>query len=389
MLMVATVCNMLRDFLLPLAGHLRERGWRVDALARADDTLDECARGFDAVWDIGWTRSPSELRGVREQLRTVRRVVERGRYDLVHVHTPIAGLLARAALRGGHAAERPQVIYTAHGFHFQPGGAPLSNAAYLAAEKLAGRWTDYLVVLNRADEAAARRFRLVPPDQLLRSPGIGIDPERYSAEQVPAADVARVRAELGLCPSDALLLMVAEFTENKRHRDAVHALERLGRDDVHLAIAGRAGPALPGTRRLVADLSLGDRVHLLGFRDDIPALVRASAATVLLSEREGLPRSVMESMALGTPVIATRIRGVVDLLGDDAGVLVGVGRVDEVARAMAWVVDHPDEARELGRRGRARVRDFDERHVLAVHDELYGRALQRRALRRAPAGVPA
>src|SRR4051794_40483765 len=136
MLMVATVCNMLRDFLLPLAAHLRQRGWQVDALARADETLDECARVFDAVWDIGWTRSPAELRGVRGQLRTVRRVVDRGGYDIVHVHTPIAGLLARAALRRGGPG-RPQVIYTAHGFHFQPGGPRLRNAAYLAAEKLA------------------------------------------------------------------------------------------------------------------------------------------------------------------------------------------------------------------------------------------------------------
>jgi glycosyltransferase involved in cell wall biosynthesis len=361
----------------------------VDALARADETRDECTRVFDAVWDIDWTRSPAELRGVRAQLRTVRRVVDRGGYDIVHVHTPIAGLLARAALRGGGPG-RPEVVYTAHGFHFQPGGPRLANAAYLAAEKLAGRWTDDLVVLNRTDEAAAKRFRLVPPGRLLRSPGIGIDLERYRADGVTADEVERVRAELGVRPSDVLFLMVAEFTENKRHRDAVRGLARLGRDDVHLAIAGRDGPALEGTRRLVADLSLSDRVHLVGFRDDIPALVRASAATVLLSEREGLPRSVLESMALATPVIGTRIRGVVDLVDDDSGVLVGVGRVDEIAQAMAWVADHPDDARERGRRGRDRVRDFDERRVIAVHDDLYRRALQRRRGASAtPVAVPA
>ena len=375
LLIVATVYNMIRDFLLPFADHYRELGWRVDALGQRDYTYRECAPAFDRAYAIDWSRHPRRIGNVPRQLRTVRTLVERERYDLVHVHTPVAGLLTRAALHGSRARGAPRVIYTAHGFHFHRAGSPLLNALYIAAEKLAGRWTDYLVVINQADEVAARRFRLVPAGRLLRMPGIGIDLDRYGADGVSAAEVACIRCELGLEPTDGLLLMVAEFTVNKRHRDAVLAFARLGRPDAHLAIAGREGPTLAATRRLVGELGVEGQVHLLGYRNDIPALIRASVATVLVSAREGLPRSVMESLCLGTPVIGTRIRGVGELLNGGSGRLVPVGDVEALHRAMEWTLDHRDAARVAAERGRRRMRLYDVHRVIELHDELYARAL--------------
>jgi glycosyltransferase involved in cell wall biosynthesis len=284
--MVTTVYNMIRDFLLPYAAHYRGRGWLVDALARPDDTYAECGPAFDRAWKIDWSRHPSELRDISVKLRALRAIVEQERYDLVHVHTPIAGLLTRFALRRLRASGAPRVIYTAHGFHFQPSGSRARNGAYLIAEKVAGRWTDELVVINAADEAAARQHRLVPAERLVRMPGIGIDTEHFDPGRVLPEDIARVRAELGLGAADHLVLMIAEFTTNKRHADAVRALARVGRRDVHLAIAGRDGPALAPTRRLIASLGLDDRVHVLGFRPDVPSLIRASTTTLLLSERD-------------------------------------------------------------------------------------------------------
>jgi glycosyltransferase involved in cell wall biosynthesis len=331
---------------------------------------------FDHTWEIGWSRHPSELRDLAGQLSMVRRVVARERYDLVHVHTPVAGLLTRFALRNRQASGRPTVLYTAHGFHFHPSQPWVMNAAYLAAEKVAGRWTDFLVVINEDDEAAARRHALVPHDRLIRTPGIGIDTRHFDPDRVSLQQVAQVRHELGLGPADRLLLMIAEFTTNKRHEDAVRAVARLDRRDTHLAIAGREGPALAPTRRLIKALALEDRIHMLGFRRDIPALIRASRATLLLSNREGLPRSVLESLSLATPVVGTRIRGVTELLAGGVGYLVEVGDVEGATRAIQRLLDHPDDARAAGERGRARVRAYDIRRVIALHDALYDRALR-------------
>jgi glycosyltransferase involved in cell wall biosynthesis len=375
LLIVATVDNFLRDFLLPFARHYRALGWRVDALAARDETYGECAAVFDRVWEIDWTRDPRRLSGLPRWLRRVRGVVGRGHYDIVHVHTPIAALVTRLALRGRDPLVGPKLIYTAHGFHFSGDRMTPGAAAFLVAEKLASRWTDDLVVINRADEIAAERWRLVSADHLHLMPGIGLEVDRYRAGQLAPADVTRARMELGLSADDALFLMIAEFTPNKRHADAILALQRLGRSNVHLAIAGREGPALPAARRLVSECDLDEQVHILGFRDDIPALVRASVATVLVSGREGLPRSVMESLSLGTPVIGTEIRGVSDLLSDGGGLLVKVGDADGIARAMAWMLDHPEQARICGERGSSSVAKYDLRHIIALHDDLYANTL--------------
>src|SRR5579885_3067628 len=75
---------------------------------------------------------------------------------------------------------RPRVIYTAHGFHFYRGGSALRNQVFRSLEKLAGNWTDHLVVLNQEDHEAAVRYRLVPSGQVCLMPGIGVDTAIYS-----------------------------------------------------------------------------------------------------------------------------------------------------------------------------------------------------------------
>jgi glycosyltransferase involved in cell wall biosynthesis len=117
-------------------------------------------------------------------------------------------------------------------------------------------------------------------------------------------------------------------------------------------------------------------VHFLGFRRDVLVLLRAATATLLLSGREGLPLSVLESLCMATPVVGTRIRGVTDLLAEGGGYLVQVGDVDGASRAIRWLLDHPAEARAEGQRGRRHVHAYDVRRVLEMHDALYDRALR-------------
>jgi glycosyltransferase involved in cell wall biosynthesis len=374
MLVVSTVGSMLREFLVPFARHFRSQGWQVDAMARPDVAYEQCAEHFDHMWPASWTRNPLDLRGLRENMRQVRRIVASEGYDIVHVHTPIAAFITRYALRNMRESGKPKVIYTAHGFHFHNGGKPLENALYLALEKLAGYWTDYLIVINREDEANAQRYRIVPPESLRYMPGIGLDTYHYDAIDVSDIDIMSVRAELGIKETESLFLMIAEFTRRKRHEDALRAFSRLGRTDVHLALAGE-GPEMERMRHLTADLGISDRVHFLGFRRDIPALVRASAATLLVSTREGLPRSTMESLCLGTPVIGTDIRGIRDLLADNCGRLVPVGDSTAIAEAMAWILDHALEAQEMGLRGHRRMGDYALQRIIGLHEELYSEAL--------------
>ena len=134
-------------------------------------------------------------------------------------------------------------------------------------------------------------------------------------------------------------------------------------------------------KALARELGLEDRVHFMGYRREVPALVRASVAVVLPSEQEGLPQCVGESLSLQVPVIGSDIRGTRDLVQGGCGLLVRLGDVEELASAMAWMIDHPREARSMGRRGRERMESFDLRRILALYESLYDEALEARAAR--------
>jgi glycosyltransferase involved in cell wall biosynthesis len=245
---------------------------------------------------------------------------------------------------------------------------------YVACERLAGRWTDFLVVINRDDEAAARRHALVPPDRIRYMPGIGIATGEYSPEAVHPRQVAALRAELAMRPSDRLLLVVAEFNPGKRNRDALDALARLDGDDVHLAFAG-SGPLLAECRARATSLGVADRVHFLGFRKDVPVLLAAADAVMLLSEREGLPRSVMEALCFEKPVIGTDVRGMRDLLSDDCGILVPVGDLAAIVAAINRILGSSANARAMGRRARRKMAAYDDDAILRLHERLYADAL--------------
>jgi glycosyltransferase involved in cell wall biosynthesis len=369
-LLYISTSSAFMGFLFPFAKHFRQLGWRVDAMASGVGSSAACRENFDHVWEAAWSRNPLHPHNLTITAGQVRRTVAEGGYDIVHVHTPVAGFVTRFALRDRIRRAGLTVVYTAHGFHFHPLGGRVRNAAFRSLEKLAGRWTDRLVVINRTDEDAARALEIVPPERLVHMPGIGVDTRKYSPENVPSGEISRVRAELRLRPGQALFSMFAEFIPRKRHADVLQAFRRIPRGDCHLALAG-AGPLVPEMRRLAARLGIADRVHFLGMRSDVPALMRASVATVLPSLQEGLSRSVMESLCLGIPVIGSDIRGIRELVGPEAGLLMPPMDPAGFAQAMGQLLRDPGQAAQMGRNGRQQMVEFDLVKVLAAHEKLY------------------
>lgn len=374
LLMATTVPATLKAFLLPLAAHFRGMGWRVEALAREVTRSPECVSAFHRCHDVAWSRNPLDPRNLFEAKSRVRGIVDAGQYDLVHVHTPVAGFVTRLALRNRKPGSGPRVVYTAHGFHFYRGGSFLRNLVFRTLERAAGRWTDALVVMNKEDHEAARELEIVPSDRVRFMPGIGLDTARYGPDAIGAEDVERLRKEFGFAATEDLFLMVAELIPRKRHEDVIHALARLSNRHAHLLLAG-TGPLEEGLKRQARQLGVGDRVKFLGYRRDIPVLLRAARALILASEHEGLPRSVMEAMCMQTPVIGVRIRGIEDLLEDECGLLVEKGDRTGLAWAMGQVLDEPDSVLTMAARARSKMARYDVANILQLHESLYREVL--------------
>lgn len=369
-LQVTTVAITHEAFLLPFAQAVRERGGVIDGIAAGlrDSALAKTT--YDEVFDIQWSRSPFNVRALISSARTIRQVVEAGCYDIIHVHTPIAAFITRMALSRSRE-NRPCVIYTAHGFHFHSGGGIATNAVFRTIEGIAAYRTDYLVVINREDEEAARRFRGLKPDSIRFIPGIGVDTQRYS----PATgDVERRRYRSSLGWDDGVfgVTVVAEMSRHKRHALILDAVARLGDSPVRVAFVG-SGPLEDALMRRAQRLGIADRVTFLGRRDDVQMILRCSDALAHVSAREGLARSVLEAMATGLPIICCPARGVTDAVGPRQGWVVPP-EPPAIAQAFREASSNPLESRSRGVAARERaICDFDyaivEKAVLDLYDE--------------------
>ena len=365
-LQVSTVAATVRVFIAPFARHFQSLGAIVDAAANGVESDEDCQSVYNNCFDLPFSRSLLSKDNLLSARSRLQQIVAEGQYDIVHVHTPIAAFVTRHALR--KSRKHLRVVYTAHGFHFMDGDNSLKSRVFKMAERIAARWTDHFIVINQMDYDNALRYKLGSPETVSLLPGIGIDLKEFSQASLDLSASSNIKTELGLPDTARLFLMVAEYTANKRHCDAIEALAKAENENFHLVLAG------PRTeddklRQFAVECGVSDRVHALGYRKDVAALLQASDAVLLVSDREGLPRSIMEALAMGKTVIGTKIRGTSDLLKDDVGLLVPRRSPDDLAKAMHRSLDF--ESNQDARRRILEACDIS--GILAAHEKIYQR----------------
>lgn len=336
-LYVATVVKKhIMQFHIPILKMCKEAGWETAVAARNDYAeAKECCIPFcDTYYDIAFERSPLSLKNVTAY-RELKNVIDQGDYDIIHCHTPVGAMLTRLAARSARKKDT-KVIYTAHGFHFYK-GAPIKNwLLYYSAEYILSHWTDVLITINKEDYSCAQKFKA---GKVIYIPGVGIDTAKYS--QAITDEQRRIlRAEMGV-PEDAILLCsVGELNVNKNHSLIIRALAKLENRNVHYCIAGE-GMYREKLMALAQKLGVADRVHLLGYRSDVYEIYKSSDIFCFPSLREGLPVALMEAMASGLPCAASRIRGNVDLLGEESEMLFDPHNIAECkAKLQRMITDH-------------------------------------------------
>ena len=203
----------------------------------------------------------------------------------------------------------------------------------------------------------------------------------YNGIRNVPAQPSNLRADLRLGPQERLLLAVGNLYPVKGHRHAIEALALLQQDQprAHLAIAGR-GETAEALRRQARDLGVGDRVHLLGLRGDIPNLLGGADVFVLPSLSEGLPVALLEAMSAGCAIVASDVGDVRTVLDDGrAGVLVPPGDARALAVAVDGLLRTPDRARELAAWAQRRaVQEYDVARMVARYAAIYGELLAQR-----------
>lgn len=310
-LLITSTDLMMVQFLIPHVRNLAEHGFEIEiACSEVGGRLNEVREKLNgvvkAVHEVHLVRSPFSpvnLKGLQD----LKRVIDKGQYDLIWTNEPVMGVMTRLAAR--HTRKRgTKVIYMVHGFHFYK-GAPLVNwLLFYPIEKWAGHFCDSVVTVNREDYARAQRMGL-PDVRYIH--GIGINTERLSRGQ----NFSDIRNELGLRQDDFLVLSVGELNENKNQKTILRAIASLKDPAIHYLLCGK-GDQLEKLQRLAQTLGISSRVHFLGYRNDVVDICRQADVFVMPSHREGLPVASLEAMYCGLPVIASNIRGLTDVVED-------------------------------------------------------------------------
>lgn len=368
---MATVYRHLEGFHLPFMKLLQEQGYEVHAYGRPDEGKNGLEELGIYCHDTFFQRNPFKL----ENLGALRYLISSFReeqFQLIHVHTPVASALGRMAAKFTGV---PNVVYTAHGFHFF-NGAPLRNwLIYFSVERLLAHWTDYLITINGEDFRRAQKFPV--RKEVIYVPGVGLDITSAKVfDQI--TEQKRIRQELGIGERDFLILYVGELIPNKNHCQLFDAVDDIIEKNhrVHCILAG-SGKSESRLKDYIKKRQLKANFHFLGFRRDIPRLMAAADVVTLLSKREGLPRVLMEAMAAGKPIVATNIRGNRDLVEHGVtGFLVPLFDITKTKDAFLTLLNDPDLREKMGLKAREQVIHYDIENITTQMAEIYHRILK-------------
>jgi len=372
-LFIATVYTHLANFHIPFIKLLQEKGYEVHAAASsAEGRREEIEAAGAFCHEIEFSRSPLSLANFKALWQLVT-LLKSQRFELIHVHTPIAAFLGRFAAK---LTKQGSILYTAHGFHFYNGASPLDWLIYYNAEKIAAKWTDCLIVINEEDFANARKLGFKTGINLFLVNGVGVDIERYSVPK----DMSLVRKELGIPTDGVVVVCVAEFIPRKNHAFLLDAWLQLAKEheDIHLLLVGNGRDEEKLKLKVKDKDKLIPRVYFLGFRSDIPSVLADTDIVALTSKHEGLPKSIMEAMAAGKPVIATNVRGNRDLVNDEqTGLVVELGDLQGFVKALERLISDSRLRLSMGAAGRGKIADYSLYRVLMEMSGIYERFLNR------------
>jgi len=379
-LQVSAVDVTARFLLLPLLDRLRGEGHEVHVACSPGRHLDVLADRGIPIHPIPIARRIAPLRNAISLIRLAR-LMRRERFDLVHVHTPVAAALGRIAAR---ITGVRHVVYTAHGFYFHDRMAPWKRRLVVWIERWLGRCcTDLLFTQSAEDAETAVHEKIVPRERVVWI-GNGVDLGRHAAPPNP-----EVRRSLDLETDHLVVGFVGRLVREKGIVELFEAMACVHDALPHarLLIVGdtlasdRDRKAISMLHHVLERHHLQGAIRFAGFREDIPDLLAAMDVFVLPSHREGMPRTILEAMATGVPVVATDIRGCREEVVDGVtGFLVPVNSPSQLAAAILRTLEDRDLASRLGEAGRARARaEFNEdivleRQIAAIRSLLGGSA---------------
>ena len=363
---ICAVDFTLKTFLLPL----------IDAqLADGNEVISVCSDGkhIQGMLEKGYkikTIQISRNMNIISHIKSTYKIfkfLKENRFDIVHVHTPVAAMIGRLA---AFFARIPLVVYTAHGFYFHEDMTPIKKYFFISLEILFGFITSLLFTQSLEDTKSAIYYNILSKDKVFTI-GNGVDLKRFNPENIKSSNIRNL---LNI-PSDAFVIgMISRLVKEKGVEEFLQAAEKIYNENnnCYFLLIGefQSHDHAEGVEVALklAQNKLRGNLILTGYRSDIPELMNIMDLYVLPSWREGMPRSIIEAMAMSLPVLATDIRGSrEEVIPNKTGWLVPVKSPERLTEGMILFIKNPEWGKKLGFNGRKRVLShYDEQKVVSL-----------------------
>ncbi|MGB8686862.1 MAG: glycosyltransferase family 4 protein [Microcoleus sp.] len=363
--------------LLPQINYLLSRNLSVEIACSPGPTVEKLQKQGYIIHPIQIDRRISPVLNLKS-IYQLTKLIRQQQYDLVHVHTPIAAVLGRIAAK---LAGVKRIVYTSHGLPFHDRSSPKEYALYSNVEKLAALLTDLILSQNYEDLETAKKLGLCPPEKIGYL-GNGVDIDRFKRDRLDPNHQSQLRKSLGIPDTaDLIIGTIGRLTRKKGSGYLIEATAKLLPQfpNLHTIIIGSevSGDPEPIKAELIEIIrtrGIEKHVSLTGSRQDIPEILGLlDIFTLPTFTHEGLPRSILEAMSMGLPVVATDIRGCREaVVHQETGLIVPPEDSEKLAEALGILLANADLRQAYGKAGRQRVEtEYDERLVFQRLAEYY------------------
>lgn len=318
------------------------------------------------IKQISINTSPWKLEN-RMAYKQLLQIIDDEQIEAIYCSTPIGGLLARIA---GRKKGISPIIYAAHGFLFFKGAPWINRTVYKWEELILAHYTDALINITKEDYNTAQKFKLRSGRKPYLVHGAGVN----IGAKITVDKVCK-RKELGISDGAFIIVSAGELNKNKNIKVMIEAVAELQNPNIQYIICGE-GDEYGSLIKLVSELNICNQIHFLGFRMDVLEIMAVSDAFVMPSFREGVPRALLEAMDLGLPCVASRTRGIMDLIEDGVnGYLCKPHEKQEFVEAFRKLIGHPERCSAMGNAGRKIAKGYSKEIVREELTEIFKEVL--------------
>lgn len=381
---VVSVDMTLKFLLFPLLKFLQSGGYDVCAVCSPGKWINDLRNKGIKIKEINITRKLLTPFSDLVALIKLINYFKKEKFDIVHTHTPKAGLLGRIAAK---TAGVPIIIHTNHGFYFQDDSSLIKKRFFIFLEKIGAKFSNVIFSINKEDIETAVREKICAREKIIYS-GDGISTEIFNPANFSGEFIGDERKKIGVENDNRIIGFVGRLVKEKGILDLLEAFNIVKKQfpKIVLLIVGPAEPEKNDSinREMFNNSEIKDGVIFLGEKTNIERIYPLTDIFVLPSHREGLGLVLLEASAMEKPVIATDIRGCREAVDNGrTGILVPAKNPEKLAEAIGYFLSNPQKANDMGKNGRIRVvKEFDEKLIFDRIKECYQKLIKEKLDRR-------